>query len=101
MGLPVFVVATTDEGTLAALNAARSFSSGFASSITLIVPHVIPYPLAIDDPLVPISFSIARFAKLTAQCDTELTLRVCLCRPGDFHLESVMPADVVVLVGGM
>ena len=93
MGLPVYVVATTDEGTLAALNAARSFSSGFPSSITLVVPHVVPYPLAIDHPLVPISFSIARFAKLTAALDTELTLRVCVCRPGDLRLDSIMPSD--------
>jgi hypothetical protein len=100
MDLPVYVVATTDEGTLAALNAARAFSSGFPSSITLVVPHVVPYPLAIDHPLVPISFSIARFAKLTAELDTEVTLRVCVCRPGDFRFDSIMPSDVVVLVGG-
>ena len=100
MGPQVYVVATTDEGTLTALNAARSFSSGFTPAITLVVPHVVPYPQALDRPLVPVSFSIARFAKLSAEIDAELNLRIWVCRPGDFRFDSVLPMDVVVLVGG-
>ena len=100
MGLPLCVVATTDEGTLAALNAARSFSSGLSSTITLVVPHIVPYPQALDQPLVPVSFSIARFAKLSADIDAELSLRICVCRPGDFRFDAILPMDAVVLVGG-
>ena len=100
MDLHLYVVATTDEGTLAALHAARAFSCGFAPTITLVVPHVVPYPQAIDHPLVPVSFSIARFAKLSADIDTELSLRICVCRPGDFRFDTVLPMDGVVLVGG-
>lgn len=100
MGLSLYVVATTDQGTLAALNAARSFSSDLSSTITLVVPHIVPYPQAIDQPLVPVSFSIARFAKLSAEIDAELSLTICVCRPGDFRFDAVLPLDVVVLVGG-
>ena len=96
----VYVVATTDEGTLAALNAARSLGNGLASTLTLVVPHIVPYPQAIDRPLVPVSFSIARFAKLSADIDTELSLQICVCRPGDFRFDAVLPEDGVVLVGG-
>jgi hypothetical protein len=100
VALPLYVVATTDKGTLAALNAARSLSSGLSSTITLLVPHIVPYPQALDQPLVPVSFSIARFAKLSAAIDTELSLRICVCRPGEFRFDAVLPTDVVVLVGG-
>jgi hypothetical protein len=100
VGPHIYVLATTDEGTLAALEAARSFSSGLASNLTLVVPHIVPYPQAIDHPLVPISFSIARFAKLSADLGTDVTLRICVCRPGDFRFDSVLPQDVIVLVGG-
>ena len=100
MGLSVYVVATTDEGTLAALNAARTFSTGLASTITLVVPHIVPYPQALDYPPVPVSFSIARFAKFTAEIDTELSLRICVCRPGDCRFDAILPTDGLVLVGG-
>jgi len=100
VGFPVYVVATTDEGTLAALNAARTLSSGLASTITLVVPHIVPYPQALDHPLVPVSFSIARFAKFSAEIDTELALRIYVCRPGDGRFDAIFPMDGVVLVGG-
>ena len=98
--LPVYVVATTDQGTLAALLAARVLGQGLASLITLIVPHIVPYPQALDRPLVPVSFSIARFTQLAADIDAALSLRICVCRPGDFRFDAVLPTDVLVLVGG-
>lgn len=99
--LSVYVLATTDRGTRAALTAARSFSAGFASAITLVIPHMVPYREALDCPPVPIAFTIARAQRLAEELDTELSLRVCVGRPGDIRFETVIPPNVVVMVGGL
>ena len=99
--LRVYVVATTDQGTRAAVTAARLFSAGFASTITLVIPHVVPFRQALDRPPVPIGFTIARAQRLAEDLDAELSLQVCVCRPGDVRFETVIPANVVVMVGGV
>jgi hypothetical protein len=99
--LQVFVIATTDRGTRAALRAAQSFAAGFSSNITLVIPHIVPYRQPLDRPFIPVAFTVARFQTLTADLDADLSLRICICRPGDVHLESVLPANGIVLVGGV
>jgi hypothetical protein len=99
--LQVCVIATTDRGTRAALRAAQSFAVGFSSHITLVIPHTVPYRQPLDRPFVPVAFTVARFQTLTADLDADLSLRVCICRPGDVRFESVIPANGIVLVGGM
>ncbi len=100
MAMAVYVVATSDAGTLAALTAARTLGSGLTREITLIVPHVVPFGQALDRPPVPVSFSIARFASLAAHVDADLSLSICICRPGHDRFDAVLPPHAVVLVGG-
>jgi hypothetical protein len=99
--LSVYVVATTDHGTQAAVKAARSFSAGFTSRITLVIPQTVPYREPLDRPPVPIAFTIARFRKLAEDLEADLSLQLCVCRPGEIAFESVIPLNAVVLVGGV
>ena len=101
MAMDVYVVATTDAGTRAALTAARTFSRGLTRDITLIVPHTVPFPQPLDHPLVPVSFSIGRFTRIAADVDTDLSLRICVCRPGHCGFDALLPSNAVVLVGGV
>jgi hypothetical protein len=99
--LQVYVIATTDRGTRAALQAARSFAAGFTSNITLVIPHIVPYRQPLNHPPVPVSFTVARFQALTADVDADLSFQVCVCRPGDVGFESVIPENGIVLIGGV
>ena len=99
--LRVYVVATTDQGTRAAVTAARSFGAGFTSTPTLVMPHIVPYRQSLDSPPVPIGFTIARARRLAEELDADLSLRVCVCRPGDVRFETVIPPNVIVMVGGV
>ena len=66
-GLDVVVLFTTPEATLRALQSAAKFSSGLSPNIRVVVPCVVPYPLALDEPQVrpnALSRSSKRFHNL-------------------------------------
>jgi hypothetical protein len=98
--LRIYVVATTDEGTRAALLAARSFGADSDPDVVLLVPHAVPYPQPLDCPPVPVAFTIERFERLANDAKAEVLIRVCVARPGELMLEPAVPEDAVLLVGG-
>lgn len=50
--LEVVVLFTTVPATLFALRSAAKLADGLSARIRLVVPHVVPYPLAIDEPAI-------------------------------------------------
>jgi hypothetical protein len=98
--MELLVVATTEEGTRAALESAQSFAAGLDGHITLLVPQAVPYPEPLECPPESLAFAIEHFRKLAMALDIGLSIHVCICRPGDAVLAPAIPTGVIVVIGG-
>jgi hypothetical protein len=95
----VFVVATTPDGTRAALAAAVPLARGSRARLVLLVPQVVPYPWPVDGPPETTAFAERRYRDLVREADGEAEIKICLCRtPNDVLL--VIPPASTVVVGG-
>jgi hypothetical protein len=98
--LRAHVIATTNAGTRAALEAARAWASGLDPHVVLLVPHVVPYTDPIDQPTDSVAFAANRFRELADALDIDVVVRVCVCRRHSAELTPLPPRDGIVLVGG-
>src|SRR5579862_895930 len=78
--LSIYVVATTDRGTQAALAAAARYASDLDARIVLLVPHVVPYAQSLEHPADAPAFSGERFREFADTLGLDTTIRVCVCR---------------------
>lgn len=99
-GLQLWVMATTDAGIRSALAAARDLSRGLSPEVVLLVPHVIPYPQALDAPPIALAFTERRVRALAEEAGIDVRVSVCLTRTGAEGLEPLLPRHATVLVGG-
>jgi len=95
----VFVVATTVEGTRAALTAGVPLARGSRARLVVLVPQIVPYPLAVDGPADATVFAERRYRDLVHEADGDAEIRICLCRTPQDVLHLIPPASIVV-VGG-
>jgi hypothetical protein len=98
--LNISVVFTSVESTLAALKEAGGLASSLGARITLLVPQVVPYPLALETPPVLIEFNETRFRLIASQSPVETTVRIYLCRDGLETLTNVLNPGSIVVIGG-
>jgi len=98
--LHLFVVATTERGTRAALAAARVLGCGLEPQVVLIAPHVVPYPQPLHHPANPVQFTEHRFRALAECSGADVLVRVCVCRTYAAPLDGMMPLGSTVIVGG-
>jgi hypothetical protein len=98
--LNISVVFTSVESTLAALKEAGGLASSLGARITLLVPQVVPYPLALETPPVLIEFNERRFRLIASQSPVETTVRIYLCRDGLETLTKVLNSGSIVVIGG-
>ena len=95
----VFVVATTTDGTRAALAAAVPLARGSLARLVVLVPQIVPYPLAVDGPADVTAFNERRHRDLVREADADAEITVCLCRTPNDVLHAIPPESTVV-VGG-
>ena len=95
----VFVVATTINGTRAALAAAVPLARGSLARLVVLVPQVVPYPLAVDAPADITAFNERRHRDLVREADAEAEITVCLCRTPNDVLHTIPPESTVVIGG--
>ena len=98
--LNVDVVFTSLEPTLAALRRAGALASRLNGRITLVVPQIVPYPLALKTPPVLIEFNERRFRIIASESRVEMTVHIYLCRDRSETLAAVLKPDSVVVLGG-
>ncbi len=96
----VFVIATTFEGTRAALLTAIPLAKGSCARLVVLAPQVVPYPLPVDRPVDSTSFALERYRDLIQELDGQAQVRVCLCRHADDVVWRMLPARSTVVVGG-
>jgi hypothetical protein len=98
--LNIAVVFTSTEATLAALKEAGALASSLGARITLLVPQIVPYPLALETPPVLIEFNEKRFRLIARQSPVETTVQIYLCRDGMETLTNVLSPGSIVVIGG-
>ncbi len=96
----VHVVATTFDGTRAALTAAIPLARGARARLVLFVPQVVPYPLPLDGPVDSMTFATERYRDLIHELGGEAQIRLCLCRHADDVIWRVLPSRSTVVLGG-
>lgn len=95
----VQVIATTADGTSAALAAAVPLASGSFSRLVLFVPRIVPFPVDLEHPADRLELFVERYRRLIAKLGANADIQVCVCRRIDDLLARVVDTDPVV-VGG-
>jgi hypothetical protein len=101
--LKVTVIHTTPEGTLGALRLAHDFARNLAVRIELVAIQVVPFRLAIDEPMVSTNFLHRRQSLLVAKAgidEDDVSLHVCLSRDQKHALAQFLPARCLIVIGG-
>jgi hypothetical protein len=101
--LNLTIVHTTPEGTLAALKTASALARGLHARIRLVMAHVVPFRLPLENPMISTQFLKAREARLVAQSgldENTVSIEVCLCRQAKIALRDYLPAGSLVVIGG-
>ena len=102
-GLCVTVISTTQEGTTAALNAARWLGKNLEARITLLTMEVVPFHLPLDQPPLALEFTTDHQCSVTLGSNAEekaVINRVYLCRDPEGDLSSVLRRRALVVIGG-
>src|ERR1700687_5446542 len=98
--LNIAVVFTSVESTLAALKEAGTLAESLGAQITLLVPQVAPYPLALESPPVLVDFNEKRFHVIASQSPVKTKVRIYLCRDQMETLKGVLRLGSIVVIGG-
>jgi len=97
----VQVIATTFDGTRAALASAVPLARGAGARLVLIVPRVIPYSVTLDASAADATdFFVRRYRALVADQGGEAQIEVCVCRRVDDLVRRLVHPAATVVVGG-
>src|SRR5215470_297380 len=95
--LPVYVIATTDQGTQAAIREASTCAHGLRAHVVVLVPHVVPRVLPLDSPPASPSHAGRRLRDIVERMGIDAEIHVCVCR-SMAAVVADLPPDVLVLV---
>jgi hypothetical protein len=101
--LCVTVIATTVEGTKAALNAAASLAKDLAAKTVLLNVDVVPPRFPLNQQRASLEITIKQQRSLLLQSsanDEDIAIRICLCRDRDQCLLHVLRRRALVVIGG-
>ena len=101
--LEVNVIFTDPQATAAALKTAESFARDLGACIRMRAAIPVPYPLPVDKPPVPVSFTERLLSDLVCHLEQgglEPTIDLCLCRDRLGTLLRVLRPHSVVVIGG-
>jgi hypothetical protein len=96
----VQVIATTVEGTRAALATAVPLALGSLARLVVLVPRIDPCPAAGDEPADFTDFLVKRYQDLASGFGGEATVVVCACRRLSDMAAWVVDPDATIVVGG-
>ena len=91
MSFPVHVIATTPEGTRAALAAARPFVAG--QPVVVVVPSTQASAIQYRDVLA------TQYRRIANSLNQPIQLRICICRTSA-SVAQIIPIGATVLIGG-
>ncbi|MBV9035503.1 MAG: universal stress protein [Acidobacteriaceae bacterium] len=97
--LPLTVVYTTIESTLAALRYAAELASQLEAQIRILMIQTVPYSLPIDRPQVHPDFRVRQFLTRSANEPIETRIDIRLCRDASTCLLEALQPQSLVLIG--
>jgi hypothetical protein len=102
-GLPVSVIATTTDGTVAALQAAVDLARDLEARVALVAAEVVPLQFPLDKPPVSLAFIQRRLYEMVFNAGIKAKaarIRICLCRDRDECLRRFLPPRSLIVIGG-
>jgi hypothetical protein len=96
----VHVIATTFEGTRAAIAAAVPLAKGAGARLVVIVPRIVSYAVELDSGLEPTAFFAKRYRELVEERGGAADIDVCLCRSIEDVVTRVAKDKSRVVIGG-
>jgi len=96
----IHVVATTSDGTAAALRIAVPLAKGTGARLVVIVPRIVPYAEPLDTPREPAASLAKHYASLIDRLGGDATIDVCICRNIRQVVTKVAGVRSTVVVGG-
>jgi hypothetical protein len=96
----IHVIATTFDGTRAALATAIPLAKGSSAKLLVVVPCIVPYPVGLDDECEDARFFVNGYKHLIEQLGGSATIDVCRCRRTEDIVTKIdVPRSTVVLGG--
>jgi hypothetical protein len=93
------VIFTDLDATKGALNTANDLARDLDTRIVLLVPHVVPYPLPLENPPVSAEFTRRALSQLAVEQKLEVTIKVYLCRDRNDAVRRALKPDAFVVIG--
>ncbi len=97
--LNLHVIFTNPAGTRCALSATEKFGEGLDICVNLVVAQVVPYPLPLDEPDISRAFTTRHLLQLVAAAESDIRVRVQLCRDRTSAILAALPPRSIVLIG--
>lgn len=98
--LNISVIFTSVDSTLCALRKAGRLAGSLGGQITLVVPQIVPYPLAPEAPPAGNDFNERHFRTMAGVSSISTTVRVYLCRDAEEAVLAALTPHSLVVIGG-
>jgi len=96
----IHAIATTFDGTRAALATAVPLARGLGAKLVLIVPRIVPYPADLEVPADSAEFFAKRYRTVVEELEGDARIEVCVCRTVDDIVAKLMRVDSQIVIGG-
>jgi putative OmpL-like beta-barrel porin-2 len=96
----IHVIATTFEGTRAALATAVPLAKGSGAKLVVIVPRIVPYPAERDALTDSSAFFARRYRAAIEDLGGEARIEVCMCRGIDDIVAKLVATESRIVIGG-
>lgn len=97
--LDIVVLHTSDASTLHALKTASTLAAELSARVHLVAPRVVPYPLALEKPQVPVSFTARHLRELAGEAGVEVSVDIVLCRDLMTTLSAILKPKSLIVLG--
>jgi hypothetical protein len=98
-GLPVFVIFTSIDHALHALEKASQLARPLKSGIEIVVAQTVPFALPLDDPSVPFEFLVKRLKEMAVQFPEHVKISAYLCRDLLEVLKRTLNRNCLIVMG--
>jgi len=97
--LDIVVLHTSDASTLRSLKTAASLAAELSARVHLVAPRIVPYPLALETPQVPVSFTARKLQELASEAGVEVSVDIILCRDLMTTLSFILKPQSLIVMG--
>src|SRR5689334_10600778 len=94
------VIATTYDGTRAAIRTGVLLARGADSILTVLVPKIVPNPLDGDDPADATDAAVGEYGHFISDLGGRGRVRICLCRDLNDVVDRLTSPEMMLIIGG-